>query len=225
VVQRDGNREQRLLSKIKFQDKVDFKKAVIVDVRTRFDFEISRLPRSFHALVDDWNLKNYTGNELNKKRQQLQRLLSLKGIDPPTQVVILGYGLKGKGEEFLMATTLVSLGVNRLHFLNIEKAKESLGATELEPVANAPKWDKEFVQLFNCRHQENYQDEESKAADLVIDNSVGQENYSKFFNKNLEFIPQSISKRRGLKVSSPHSYWAYGLALHLADQGQQPCVL
>lgn len=263
MVQRDGNLEQRLLSKIQFDNKVDFEKAVIVDVRTRFDFEVSRLPRSFHALVDDWNLKNYSGHELDKKRQQLQRLLSLKGIDPLTQVVILGYGLKGKGEEFLMATTLVSLGVKRLHFLNIEKAKESLGARELEAVANAPKWSKGFTRLFNCRHQKKYQSIEAVArseavasanpkrsagfksgdssknmppvkavsalteeqADLVIGNKPGQEKPSDFFDKNLTFIETNIPKRRGLQVSSPQTYWAYGIALYLADQGQQPCVL
>ena len=263
VVQRDGNLEQRLFSRIQFEGDVDFGKAVIIDVRPRFQFEVSKLPRSFHALVEDWDLKNYSGIELDKKRQELQRLLSLKGIDPPTQVVILGYGLKGKGEEFLVASTLVSLGVKRLHFLNIEKAKKSLGSKELEPVANAPKWDKEFVQLFNCRHQKMDERVEARSAskslatanpagavgsqsgkvsekktpvktpsktasepvDIVIGSKPGQEKPSNFFNEDLEFIAKNIPKRRGLQVSSPQSYWAYGLALYLADQGQQPCVL
>ncbi len=242
VVERDGNLDQRLLSKIEFQGNVDFERAVIVDVRPRFQFEVSKLPRSFHALVEDWDLRNYSGIELDKKRQELQRLLSLKGVDPLTQVVILGYGLKGKGEEFLMASTFVSLGVNRLHFLNIEKAKESLGARELEAVANAPKWSKSLTQLFNCQQQKNaqslapvkglenshvdgVQESNHSQADLVIGNKPGQYKPSDFFDKNVAFVKTNMPKRRGLQVSSPQTYWAYGIALYLADQGQQPCVL
>lgn len=45
------------------------------------------------------------------------------------------------------------------------------------------------------------------------------------FNKNLSVKSINLPKRLGIKLSSPGSHWAYGLAIHLRELGRKPCVV
>ena len=97
VTENDESMETRVFSKItQAQGPVELKRSVIIDVRSRFEHEMSRPPRSFFAYWKDWDLSGYSGVRLESKKKELQRLLSLKGVDPLTQVVIMGKGLKGE---------------------------------------------------------------------------------------------------------------------------------
>ena len=93
--QTDQSLEARLFSKAQLSGKpLTLHRAVIIDVRSRFQHEVSRPPRSFHAYWKDWDLRGYQGERLERKKKELQRLLALHGIDPLTQVVIMGEGFK-----------------------------------------------------------------------------------------------------------------------------------
>lgn len=218
MVQRDENHLERQYAKIDSQDRLDLKRAVIVDVRSRFDFNLSRLPASINLPAQEWDLSQIPRNQLEKKASDLQRRLSLKGIEPLTQVVILGEGLKGQGEEFLVATSLVSLGLSRIHFMNTEEARNSfvVAHRDDEPVANVPRWQEPLGALFFC--------EDSKTeADLTLGASGVEP--KDLFHKSLKIKKENFPKRLGLRVKSPGSYWAYGVALHLENEGQNPCVV
>jgi hypothetical protein len=222
VVEFDQNLTRRQFEKIDFgNEKLDYQRAIVIDVRSRFDFEMSRLPRSFHALDSDWDLSSYSGHELDKKRQQLQRLLALKGVEPLTQVVIFGYGLSGYGEEFLLATTLFSLGVERIQFLSLKQARDSMISKEQSnEVPNAPHWDKPLSRLFHCEDRQSNQ-----SADVVIGNANNQISARRIFTEPLGLQRTNFPKPLQLRISSPKSYWAYGLALHLLKRGQNACVV
>ena len=99
-IERDFDVEERLLSKVR--GRLDLRRSVIMDVRPRFQFEMSRLPRSFHAYWKDWSLMGFTKKRLTQRKNNLQRLLALNGIDPLTRVVILGQGLEGRGRSFYL---------------------------------------------------------------------------------------------------------------------------
>ena len=150
VSELDKNLETRVFSKIEYGKEVELKRSVIVDVRPQFEHQMSRPPRSFNALAEDWDLNGYAGEQLDKKASELQRLLSLKGIDPLTQVVILGKGLNGKGEEFLLASTLMALGVERISFMNEAQAKKAFVAKGLPQLENVPKWSRSVEFPFFC---------------------------------------------------------------------------
>lgn len=228
IKESDASIEGRAFSRITFDDKgIDFKRVVIVDVRSRFDFEMSKLPRSFNAYWKDWDLRGFTGPRLEQKVKELQRLLSLKGVDPLTQVVILGKGLKGQGEEFLIATTLLSLGIERISFINEKKAKDAIQSKKMPKLENIPYWSKPAGYAFNCNRNKMSTTDRRKQSDVIIESSKkdGSLQVSQVFNENLELKPRSYPKNIQMQFYSPETLWAYGLALHFKNQGRQPCVL
>lgn len=221
IYESDEGFEERTFSKIEYGKPVELKRVTIVDVRSRFDYEMSRLPRSFFAYWKDWDLRSYHGRALQDKRRELQRLLALQGIEPISQVVILGKGKKGQGEEFLLATTLLDLGVSRISFMSEKQAKEALVAKNVPSLENVPYWQKASRHDFLCQGN-----------NLKMDITIGSSkpsplNYSikDLFNEKLEVKKRSFPKRMKLHIASPGSLWAFGLVLHLKKQGRLACVI
>ena len=224
----DEGMEQRVFSKIEYGKKVELKYAVIVDVRSRFEHEMSRAPRSFYAFWKDWDLSGYTGARLENKKNELQRLLALKGVDPLTQVVVLGNGLAGKGEEFLVASTLLSLGIERISFMNSKQVKDALVARNLPKLENTPYWKVPLKYNFHCPLPIGKSKSNAvKRADVLITKAGKKSALKPFevFSHNLKVKKRSYPKIMRPRLSSPNSLWAYGLALYFKDQGRQPCVL
>ncbi len=229
VVENDGNLERRSFSKIDFKSPIDFKRAVIVDVRSRFDYEMSKLPRSFHVFWKDWDLSGYTEAALQGKGRALQRQLSLHGVDPLTQVVILGNGLLGQGEEFFMATVLHRLGIKRISIISQEKVKKALTSKENLPLTNLPSWNQKVLPATYECSETIYGDLKFLQADYIIlsKNDKKKENVfspAEIFDKNLNVLSRSWIKKKNLIISSPQSFWAYGLASALYEQGREVCL-
>ena len=220
VSENDKNLESRVFSKIEYAKEVELKRSVIVDVRPQFEHQMSRPPRSFHALPSDWNLQGYSGKALQEKVGELQRILSLKGIDPFTQVVILGKGFSGRGEEFLLASTLLSLGIERITFINEKQAKKAFVARDLPQIENVPRWSRALKFNFNCGPNKKQKTaKKSKLADIVI---TGPENY---FTQDLKVKKTEWPKSLRIRLYSPETFWSYGAALYLKEQGRQVCIL
>ena len=231
VSESDEGMEQRVFSKISHGKEVDLKKAIIVDVRSRFDYEMSKAPRSFFAFWKDWDLSGYSGVRLDKKAQELQRILALNGVEPLTQVVILGRGLAGEGNEFLVASTLLSLGVERISFMDTKQVRAALVARALPKVENAPAWKLPLKYNFQCGiRSDGKQATLAKKSDILISKKTkisgkASLNPKNVFTKGLKIKKQSFPKAMNLRLYSPGSHWAYGLALYFVDQGRKPCVL
>lgn len=220
MIENDQSIEGRVFAKIEYGKPAEMKRAVIVDVRSRFDHEMSRPPRSFHAFWKDWDLAGYSGENLEEKRKELQRLLSLHGIDPLVQVVILGEGLKGRGEEFLVASTLISLGVQRISFMSASEVRDALVARGLPKIENLPYWEKPLSYNFTCEDSTTEPDQWAKKADVVVEGEPSQ-----YFRKSLQLKRSRFAKGMDLKIYDSKGFWAYGVALHLREQGRRPCVL
>lgn len=215
VSELDLDAEERVFSKVEYGKEFKLKHAIIVDVRSRFDYNMSRLPRSFFAHAPDWDLRGYHGKDLQNKVKELQRILALKGIEPYTRVVILGKALKGQGEEFLLASTLKALGVSKISYMSEQQANKAFATRGgLPPVENAPSWSRELKYQWACEVKPG----EFVKADVKI------EKPSQFFNSNLSVKPKKFPKTLRPRVSASKGYWAFGLALHFKDQGRQTCV-
>ncbi len=234
VVEIDRSIEKRVFSKIEYGKEVTLKRAVIVDVRSRFDHEMSRVPRSFFAYWKDWDLRPYRGDKLDKKRQELQKLLALHGVEPLTQVVILGNGLSGQGEEFLLASTLLSLGVERISFMSAKQAKQAMVARHLPKIANAPLWEKPLQYDFSCDgtaksalSELSAQERMAKADIVLMAKAKGPKALAidTIFASDLKIKKRPWPKTIKPRVYSPGNLFAFGVALFLKDQGRQPCVL
>lgn len=220
ISETDEGFEGRAFSKIQYGEKVDLKRVVIADVRSRFKHEMSRPPRSFHAYWKDWDLSGYSGAGLENKKKELQRLLSLQGVDPLVKVVVMGDGLSGNGEEFLVATTLISLGVQRVGFMPAKQAREAMVARNIPKLENLPYWEKPMPFDFNCELKESKPMDPRKKADIVVEG-----NMKEFFSKDMELKRTKFPKTTRSRVYSPKGFWAYGVALHLKEQGRQVCVI
>lgn len=92
----------------------------VVDVRRPFDFASSRIPRSISLQWSDFSqaLPAQKG-VLQLDLFQIARRLARQGIAPDTPVVVVGYGLKGSGEEGRMAWMLRYLGVQSVRFAGL----------------------------------------------------------------------------------------------------------
>ncbi len=228
VSEKDGSLEDRVFSKIEYGQPKELKRAIIMDVRSSFDHQMSRPPRSFHVYWKDWQLQGLQGQRLEKKRQELQRLLALHGVEPFTEVVILGKGLAGQGEEFFMASTLYSLGIDRLRFMTEKQAKKAFVARNLPEVANAPVWSRPLRGQLTCGKESPEEVAQAmQSADVVISKKFMEKGGGPetFFTEELKLKKYRYPKSMRLRVYSPHSHWAYGVAMYLKEQGRQACVL
>ena len=222
IVENDGALEDRSFGKIDYGKKFDLKKSVIIDTRSRFEHELSKLPRSFHLYWKDLDLKSYSGPHKAEQKRRLQKFLALKGVDPYTRVVILGKGLKGNGEEFFVAASLISLGIKKINFMDTKKLKDSLISKDIPPLENLPYWEKPLAYDFECK--------KGKKADFYISkkklNKKGyQDKPSSVFSSSMKVKRSGFPKSLNINIASPKTQWAYGLAIHLREQGRNVCVV
>ena len=118
-----------------------------------------------------------------------------------------------------MASTLYSLGVTRIRFLNSKQASKALVAKGLPKIENLPYWEKPLSYNFNCNIEGDSKILKSKA-DIVLDKEPDQ-----YFTKKLDLKNKKFIKSLQPRVYSPKTHWAYGVALFLKEQGRRPCVL
>jgi len=115
---------------------------VILDARLPFDFAVAHLAQAVNVRWEDFadSQGPYPGRMKADLSAEVRRL-ALLGIGPNTPVVILGSGVRGKGEEGRLAWTLLYLGV-----FNVQTAEaDSLGLRYSnivsQPRANVPAWE------------------------------------------------------------------------------------
>ncbi len=222
VTEVDLDQEDRVFSKVQVNGKVELKKSVIIDVRSRFDHQMSKPPRSFYAYWKDWDLRGLSGKRLGDKADELQRLLALKGVEPYSHVVVFGRGLKGNGEEFLLASTLIALGIDRISFMTDDQFKDALTAKNVPELENAPYWDEPVRYQWTCPTESE--------PDLFVEKNKGPQSgpsvdVTHVFDKKLNINKKNTKWLRAEKLKSSSGFWAYGLALHRRKMGKPACVV
>ncbi|OFZ11498.1 MAG: hypothetical protein A2Z20_12555 [Bdellovibrionales bacterium RBG_16_40_8] len=150
---------------------------IILDARAPFEFAVAHLPQAV----------NIRSSDFGKDPSAEVRRLALLGISPQSQVVILGLGLNGAGEEGHMAWTLLYLGVE-----NVQTAQaDSLGLRYSNlippPRANAPTWEPRLRGSIRASKQELLRVAMSKFDDRahILDVRSKKEFFSK--NRDLEY--------------------------------------
>ena len=94
---------------------------VVIDARPPFEFALSHLNGSVNLRWEDFaqRTKPFRGL-LDRDYFSLASRLATYGISPQTQVVVVGRGLRGEGEEGRLAWTFKVLGVQDVRFASIE---------------------------------------------------------------------------------------------------------
>jgi hypothetical protein len=128
------------------------KKTVVFDVRRKFDFEAFHLPGSLNFNFDEIQVRNAQGNYvLNPDLFKISRRLAHYGVEPSTQVLLIGYGPSGKGEEAAMAFYLQLLGLPTTVATSIDNFRaHPFPAHSLESV---PIWKPKVFEIFSTKEQ------------------------------------------------------------------------
>lgn len=132
------------------------KETVIVDARSRFDYSMSHIPASVNLQWSDFTepepaQKGVVQNDVFA----IARRLARAGISPSSQVVIVGRGKNGDGEEGRLAWMFSLLGISRVQFADIDSFKVRLtNNVEANPPAQVPIWKPETIDSLNVPRAE-----------------------------------------------------------------------
>lgn len=97
------------------------RKIILVDARSKFDFESFSIPGSLNFNLDEVQIRNTKGElVLNPDLFKISRRLANYGIAKDSQILFLGYGKAGSAEEAAMAFVFHRLGVKNVLAASIE---------------------------------------------------------------------------------------------------------
>lgn len=213
----DTGLSDRAFKDIKMGDEraVDLRKSIIVDTRPRFQYELSRPPRSHHFFWKDWELFKYRGSALIKRREELQRRLARKGIDPLTSVVIFGDGRDGVGEEYYIAAVLFALGIDKITVTSPQTFARSVSNQHEAPIANVPYWNRELRYDFSCYGK--------KPGHRIVVMSVKALLDSKFKFSKRKILKHAVKDTLNA-IEVTDDLFAYGMAMTLLENDYPVCV-
>ena len=104
-------------------------KTVVIDTRSPFEFSTGHIPKSFNLQWSEFSESQPAQHGiLQADRFAIARRLARFGVDPTANVVVVGKGFSGAGEEGRMAWMLAYLGVTDLRFANLAAFKGHLTA-------------------------------------------------------------------------------------------------
>lgn len=169
-------------------------KAVILDVRPAFEFNLSHAPGAINVQWEDFSQPNpkYRGL-LQTDLFALARRLSLIGIDPDTKVVVLGKGPQGLGEEGRVAWTLNVLGIHDVYTLKHTSYRQINVTKEAPAVENKPYWkpqvqDSMMVSFKNFKEQIEKVDRGAVILDVRSPQEFGLRNLSQMKNVKVSVV-------------------------------------
>lgn len=110
---------------------------VVLDTRSFMDYSSSHVPESYHLPLESL-FSRERGEKLNSDK--LARRLALLGVDQNSQVLVIGYGREGKGEEGFLAWCLNYVGVTGVQVSKIDSLDARLTHLESMPARNVPFW-------------------------------------------------------------------------------------
>jgi len=114
---------------------------VVLDTRAFFDYQILRIPGSLYIDANEFSIRRLHGDDLDKRALKDARRFALMGINPFSHVVVVGYGAKGKGEEGVVALTLLALGVERVQIGTFQSFKFLASSKQTPTPQNKRYWE------------------------------------------------------------------------------------
>ena len=129
---------------------------VILDARPAFDYTTAHVPRSVQVQWSDFTepeppQRGILQGDLYGVARRLARL----GVGPDSQVVVVGRGHEGEGEEGRIAWMLTYLGVGDVQFSSLDAMKFRLtNAVEENPLKSVAIWKPEPLESLNVTRDE-----------------------------------------------------------------------
>lgn len=171
-------------------------KAVILDARPAFEFNLAHVPGAINVRWEDFSQNSPRSRGLLQGDLfALARRLSLVGIDPDTKVVVLGKGAQGGGEEGRVAWTLKVLGVKDVYTLLHTSYREMNTTKETPLVQNKPYWKPQENESLIAEIKD-FKKQIAKPGAVILDVRSSQ-----------EFALRNLSTDKGVKVSVYNVDW------------------
>ncbi|MBC86799.1 MAG: hypothetical protein CL677_06425 [Bdellovibrionaceae bacterium] len=131
------------------------KDVIIVDARKRFDHTMLNIPGSILLSWEEFTdhrseRPGLLQDDYSRMTQRLARL----GITPDTNVIVVGYGVHGRGEEGRLAWTLLYLGVKNVQVAEIHLFKKHLRQGTAQPREPVPYWKPKLLSPIRIRKAE-----------------------------------------------------------------------
>lgn len=115
---------------------------IVLDARPPFEFAVIHLPQAVNIQWRDFaDIQGPFPGRLKKDLQQEAKRLALLGVTPQSQVIVVGRGLNGQGEEGRIAWTLLYLGVQDVQVAEADSLGLRYTNISPPPRANAPFWE------------------------------------------------------------------------------------
>jgi 3-mercaptopyruvate sulfurtransferase SseA len=129
---------------------------VLIDARSAFEYSVAHVPRSINIQWTDFTeLEPESRGVLQIDLSNYSRLLAARGIGPSSQVVVMGRGLGGEGEEGRLAWTLAYLGITNVQFTSIDSFKPRYtNVVEENQAKSVPAWKLEPIESLNVTRAE-----------------------------------------------------------------------
>ena len=114
---------------------------IVIDSRAPFEFSLSHIPRAINIQWTEFTQQEpSTRGVLLRDRFDLTRRLARIGISPTSEVLVVGNGTQGKGEEGRIAWTLAYLGVEKVKSAPMAYFKGHLTNSESPPPQPVNLW-------------------------------------------------------------------------------------
>lgn len=114
-------------------------KTAVLDARKSFDYGLNRIEGSLHLPWESLAESAASGEELRDPRKAGLKL-SLMGLEPGSQVIVVGYGPLGAGEEGRVAWSLLRLGFQDVQVATADMFRKNWTQRPSAPRENVPAW-------------------------------------------------------------------------------------
>lgn len=116
-------------------------RTILIDARAPFEYSVSHAPGAVNfQWLDFASPGGAAPGKVTADLDGLANRLALHGITPDSQVVVMGNGKTGMGEEGRVAWSLVHLGVRDVQIASVDHFRSGVINAEPAQRPNAPRW-------------------------------------------------------------------------------------
>jgi thiosulfate/3-mercaptopyruvate sulfurtransferase len=129
---------------------------VVIDARPSFEYSVAHIPASISMQWSDFTEPEPAQRGiLQKDLFAATRRLARAGIGPGHNVVVVGRGVQGEGEEGRIAWMLRYMGLTNVQFVQLDALKAKVTNVQNEtPLKEIPMWKPEPVESLNATRAE-----------------------------------------------------------------------
>jgi thiosulfate/3-mercaptopyruvate sulfurtransferase len=128
---------------------------VLLDSRPAFEYAVGHFPNSISIRWQDYSqTQDPHKGALDPDLNLLSRKLRYLGVSPDKEVIVLGSGAKGQGEDGRIAWMLTYLGIKKISLQNIDNLPGRKTTEDVAENESASPWNPHIVESLRCRKSE-----------------------------------------------------------------------